>query len=109
MDSNDLTLLNIGEGIVEELYEDGLDKILFNIADEDTNKKKPRKLVIEFSFEADDESEELDIHISSRLTLAPKKGRRARAYMGFRGGRRTLTSLNPKQPELQFKTAAGEE
>ena len=109
MDSNDLNLLNIGEGIVEELYEDGLDKILSNISDTDTNKVKTRKLVIEFSFEPSEETEELKIHISSRVNLAPRKGRLTRAYMGHRGGKRTLFTQNPRQPELQFKKAAGDE
>ena len=109
MDNEDLTLSSIGEGIVEELYEDGLQKILANIADEATNRVKPRKLVIEFTFEAEDEGNELEIHISSRVTLAPRKGRKARAYMGFYGGKRGLSSTDPRQPELSFSMASGGE
>jgi len=109
MDDGDLTLTSIGEGIVEELYEDGLQKILANIEDEATNRIKPRKLVIEFTFEAEEEGKELDIHITSRVTTAPKKGRKARAYLAYRGGKRGLSSTDPRQPEFSFSVAAGGE
>lgn len=109
MDEEDLTLTNIGEGIVTELYEDGLQKVLSNLTDEETNQKKPRKLVIEFVYEATEKPEELDISISSRVVLAPKKGRSAKAFISSQGGRRSLTSMNPHQRELPFPKAAGEE
>ena len=67
-----LNLKEIANGAVQELFENELDKVLENIKDPNTSKKKGRVLSINFTFKPlQDDRDIVSVEINTKSTLAP--------------------------------------
>jgi hypothetical protein len=102
VETQNLTINNVGGGIIPELFNKGLSKVLNNISDKSTSPTKPRKITIDISMEPSEELDQVDIHVSMRTTLAPTRGRKALAYLDLDGDEKKITLTDPNQMELAF-------
>jgi hypothetical protein len=66
-------ILDIGNGMVSELANDELKKVLANIVDPNTDYKKMRKITLELKFKPNEDRSQITIEVSSKNSLAPNK------------------------------------
>lgn len=67
------SILELGNGIILELADHELKKILANIADPNTDYKKVRKLNIELKFVPNEDRSQITVSSGAKTTLAPNK------------------------------------
>ncbi|MFA5659676.1 MAG: hypothetical protein WC900_10400 [Oscillospiraceae bacterium] len=68
-----LTLLNIGDGAAQELFDEQLQKVLKNIADVNTEDKAERTITLKITFKPDEKREFSAVSIQATSKLAPDK------------------------------------
>jgi len=72
-DLEQLTLESIGGGAINKLFQGELEKVIKNVADEETEVKKERKIVIEVGFEPIDTRDQVNITLGVKSKLADRR------------------------------------
>jgi hypothetical protein len=94
-----ITLASIANGAAEELFADGLAKVLANITDPNTDHKKGRRITLTFDFWTDEDRRVGDVEIACALKLAAVKGVNVPIYIGRHEGA-LMAVEGPKQDDL---------
>lgn len=98
-----LDLSTIGDGVVHELFERELGKVLEDIADPNTPPEDKRSIVLTIEFKPDDQREQLGVFVQAQAKLAKGRGHAAMAHMGkTKKGRIVAIPWNPRQESLDF-------
>lgn len=98
------TLETIAGGVVPELFQDALCRVLANIDDLNCDAKAKRGLTVEMTFEPDASRQALNIKVSVKTKLAaPKKAESTVFLVRDQHGAVFAVESNPNQPEL-FKS-----
>lgn len=95
-----VTLDQIGGGVVPELFEHELARILENIGDPNTIAKKPRKLVFEIVFSPTEDRESCSVKVSARSTVVGVQPVSCSLFLGRENGRMVACVRDRKQGEL---------
>lgn len=90
-------LQNIAEGVAPELFSHELKKIAANILDINTKSTAKRKLALIFEFVPDENREEMKVHVSSKVNLAPVKTCSKTLWLGKRNGAAAIYGQDTKQ------------
>lgn len=95
-----VTLEEIGGGVVPELFDHELGRVLANIDDPNTDASKPREIVVKVRFapSADRESASVVVAVASKLVGV--KPAVTSVFIGREGGRLVAFTRNPRQAEL---------
>lgn len=95
-----ITLASIGGGAALELFEHEFKRVLTNIADVNTNAKKPREINIKIVIKPDDDRDvgEAQVFVSSKL--AATKPVKSTVYFGKKDGKLVAVENNPIQPNM---------
>jgi hypothetical protein len=103
---NQLSLVNIGGGVAEELFAEELQKVLDNIVDPNTEEKSVREIVVKVKFKPNGTRSHVDIFVSSASKLGPTKAYPTKAFVGRRtDGTGEAYEHNPEQMQFMFERA----
>jgi len=98
---NTATMENLGGGIGPKLFAKGLEKVLESIADAGTSAVKERKIVMTFTFKADEERQGVSVKVGMDAKLVQVAEKSAIAFLSKDGeGDLHMTTSDPKQMEL---------
>jgi len=101
------TLSNIGGGLAERLFHLGMDRVLENIADENTSAGKARTVQITWTIKPDETRTQTTIDVSMKTGLAQVGSKKAVTYLSKdENGDPRMTVNDPKQMELADQLAA---
>ena len=81
-----VTLTNLGEGVVEELFGEEFYRVLENMLDVNTPAKAKRKITFTFTFEPNEDRNMMRIWVDSKTSLAPLNGYASQAFIGRENG-----------------------
>jgi hypothetical protein len=105
-EKSQLSLVNIGGGVAEELFTEELQKVLDNIVDPNTEEKSIREIMIKFKFKPNGTRSHVDIFVSSVSKLGPTKAYPTKAFVGRRtDGTGEAYEHNPEQMQFMFEQA----
>lgn len=93
----EVNLSTIAEGAAVELFQHELEKVANNIADQNTEAKAKRKIVLTFDFEPDNNREEVVVSVSSKITTAGIKGHSKTSFLGKMNGKPGIFAHDTKQ------------
>lgn len=100
MDSELLSLENICNGGVPEIFERELGEVLENIADVNTEAEAPRKIIFEFTFEPYKDRSGALIRFRCKSKLTPVDEVTGQAFLLRSGGQILAVAHDPKQARL---------
>ncbi|MGL5460554.1 MAG: hypothetical protein ACRDBY_13140 [Cetobacterium sp.] len=106
---NMINLERFAEGALAEKMNVALAEVLLNIQDPNTDYKKKRKLILEMTFESDEERELTEVSILAKTKLAPNKPLAAKLIIGMDGKGGILASEYKKQLPGQSVMQVNEE
>jgi len=86
------SILDINNGMVIELADYEMKKILGNIADPNTDAKKKRKITIELGFTPNEDRSQIKVEIKTKSTLTPNKPAETTLF--------NIPNVNPKTGEV---------
>lgn len=95
-----ISLETLNGGQIVALFDRELEKILENIADENTPPKKARSIKIEIKITPEEDRGSAVISISAQSSLAAVKPSKSYAVFAYDGGKVTAYQSDPKQFEL---------
>ena len=101
-----MSLSQMSNGAVEELYQEALDKVLQNIEDPNTDHKAKRVISLQMIITADEERKVGNVTINCSTKLAGVKGVRMGVYFGRHQGRLAIVEA-PKQEDLFTQPKGG--
>lgn len=99
-----ITLDNLAGGAASEIFERELNSVARNIADQNTDPKKTRKIVLTISFTPDENREEVKLSVSAKATIVPVKPANKTIHLGKLDGKPTLFANNQRQGEFNFES-----
>lgn len=102
----ELTLANIGGGVVPELFGRELAEVLKNIDDPNTEAKKKRTIVLEIEISPAESREVAHILVKCKSKLAPVSPAVALTYFGKKGSALHAYTADPRQTRLSFDKPA---
>lgn len=82
-----ITLAALADGAAEELFKEGLARVLENIDDPNTHWKSKRGITIDIQFITDEDRKAASVVVMSRVKLAEVKPVPTRVHVGRRAGR----------------------
>jgi len=103
MESEKITLDNIGNGAAKELFDHELEKVLRNIQDPNTRATEMRRITIMISIAPTEERDSGAIEVKCMSKLAGIKPVVTPVFMGKEHGQMVAYQTNPNQFELPFK------
>lgn len=96
-----IRLHNIGGGAATEMFDDALEEVLDDIADQNTVATSPRVIKLEFKFKPDADRHVSELEIFKVVTKGKKKPLKTRAFMGLNAdGNPTAFEYNPRQRSM---------
>lgn len=96
----DVTLENIGQGALAELFAVELGKVLANIADPNTDDKTKRTITMTVTFVPNGARDVADVSIACASKLAGIQRVKTQLFMGRIKGKLTAVESNPQQSHL---------
>jgi hypothetical protein len=78
-----MDISTFANGAVKERMDQELQKVLENIADPNTDPKKPRKLTLTITLKSNENRDVADVSIVAKSTLVPAKDIETKIVMGF--------------------------
>lgn len=93
-------LANLGEGAALERFDRELEKVLKNIADPNTAAKKPRKVVLEVTFNPSDDRSMGNVLISAHSKIQPPQHLATVVMMGREEGRFVAREFEKEQTSM---------
>jgi len=104
--ANQLGIDTIGGGVVQELFDEELQKVLDNIVDPNKEGKAIREVVIKFKFKPNETRNHVDILVSANSKLGPTRAYPTKAFIGKReDGTGEAFEHNPEQMQFAFDRA----
>lgn len=94
---SEVTIENIGDGIVPELFERELAQVLDNISDINTDRKEKREITIKFTIIPNDEREVGFVDIKCTSKLPGAKAKSAVFHIANNHGKKVAMQENFKQ------------
>ncbi len=98
-DIKHITVSNLADGAVDELFQDALGKVLTNIKDLNTDHKGKREILMKFTVTTDEERNVGKITVSCDCKLAGVKGVAVGVYIGQHEGLLVAVEA-PRQPDM---------
>ena len=95
-----LSIENICDGAVKEIFDREMQAILANLHDPNANDKSKRKLKLEFEFKPYEDRSGADVVFTCQSTLAGAAPMSSRFYLQRHGGKIIGVPHNPKQDHL---------
>ncbi len=80
-----VTLENLGNGAIPEMFQAALNRVLKNIGDVNTEWKAKRSITIETGFAPFDDRSGADISLAVNVKLAQSRRASTRMFMAYRG------------------------
>lgn len=100
MNEKKLQLSNISGGAVEELFDEELEKVLFNINDINTEAESSREILIKIKVIPSKDRLTASTSVQVYSKLAPHCSANGSLFMGFEGNRPQAYANNPRQMTL---------
>lgn len=97
MSEEKVSISTLAAGAVEERFNDGLQEVLANILDPNTNPKKKRKIVMTITLLPNEERSLSFVDCDVKTTIAPQKTVRTALYIGDDGKGRAVAAEMMKQ------------
>jgi hypothetical protein len=94
-------LEELSDGVAIQLVNEALDEVWENVADEDTEAKAKRKIVLEITLEPDSKREVVMITMAVIKKFAGHKGEEARVMLGVQNGRVVAEEWRSRQTDLE--------
>jgi hypothetical protein len=104
-----INLEKFADGALAEKFNIGFKDVLENIADINTESKKKRKLIVELTFDPDEERELSSVDIAVKTKLAPNKSANTKLMIGVDDGGQVIASEFKKQVQGQQYMKVDEE
>lgn len=95
-----ITIASIGNGALLELFDDAMRKVIRNVADVNTDPKKPRRINMAVTITPDEDRGVGFATIEVTTKLAGVKPVRQTLYFGEREGEPVAVANNPAQPDM---------
>lgn len=95
-----VTLETIADGVAQELFKRELVKVSENIADINTRSGAKRTITMTFTFQPDEERDEVKIIVGAKSNVAPVKPYAKTAYLGTNDGKPAMYHSDQKQMEF---------
>ncbi len=106
---NPLNLGSIARGAAIELFEQGLEKVIANVADKSTDATAPREIVLRFKFKPDDDRRSCIVGTTLTTKLAGCEEHVSKIYLGKDDkGHSYAFDTDPRQ-EILFEPPPEEE
>lgn len=99
-DYTKVTLDNLNRGVVTDLFEREFEKVMENIADENTSAKAVRKITIEIAIRPSEDRGRADTKVTAKSTLASVKANEHYMVFGARHGKPEAYTTDPHEQEL---------
>lgn len=99
-----VTLQTLNRGAVVDLFNAELEKVLSNIADENTNPTTVRSITIKLDIKPGKSRREADTKLSVTSKLASLKPAESIMFFDVENGKIDAYEDNPKQEALDFQT-----
>jgi hypothetical protein len=96
----EVSLSTLGKGAAAELFAEELGRVLENIADVNTEAKKPREVRLIVTIIPRETRDFAAVKVACTSKLAPLKQYETSVHMGIEGGRVKAFEENTKQPQL---------
>lgn len=94
-----VTLASIGEGALEELFQECLRKVLSNIDDPNTDPKARRQIVMTFGITSEEDRRSAKVDMACTAKLAGAKAMSVNVFIGRHEGELAAVEA-PKQEEM---------
>lgn len=95
-----VSLETLNSGQIVALFQRELEKILENIADDNTPIKAARSMTISIKFKPEEGGESMVVEVSAKSSLAPVKPSKSYALLSYDGERVTAFQNDPTQLKL---------
>lgn len=110
------SISNLNQGHIADLFAEAWNKVMENIADENTAPNKERVITIKVTVKPNESREYATTKVSSAVSLAPVKPSEGVVLFAYDGTRAKAYVSDPKQEELplanakrtEFKPAMGD-
>lgn len=100
----EVSLETLAGGAAVEIFQRELNVVARNIADENTDPKKSRKITLTVTLTPDEARAEVAMSVSAKSTLASVKPAKKTIHLGKMNGKPTLFASNQVQTEFNFTT-----
>lgn len=95
-----IDLATIGKGAAMELFDAELEKVLDNIADQNTDSAQAREITLKVKFSPSEDRKSAALGIQVKSKLAGHMGVSGAVYFGIVNGQRAAVESNPTQGKL---------
>jgi hypothetical protein len=102
-----LSLTNIGNGGLVEVFDREISKVIENISDVNTSSEKKRKIQIEVIFKPYEDRSGAEIEFSCKATLCGVPAAKTRMFITGKGSVLRAYGHDPRQMSLLAQPAAG--
>lgn len=105
MKTSQIDLPSLGAGVVNELFDDALEKVIENIADKNTNWKKDREIIIKLKIKPNEDRSSGTYSVDVNTKLAGVKPHIGTLYMGKdrAQGKYIAKEVELEQEEIDFE------
>ncbi len=107
MKNETVSISNLGDGALAELFDRELARVLENISDVNTESTAKREITLKVNFQPDVDRETSQVSIVATAKLAGSVGVSTRVYIGTRGGEKVAVEFDPKQLNLNIGEVKG--
>ena len=106
-DQEMLTLDNLSDGAVKELFQTELDKVILNIQDPNTDATKAREITLKFKVIPNETRDKASIEVYPSSKLAPARAIGVTAFIGMSNGAGVAAEYRrPQQLDMLPQTPA---
>ena len=98
----DVTISNLGGGVLPELFQENQQRVLENIADSNVPAKGKRSIILQIDYEPSEERSVAQITVSVKCKLAGSRGVQVPVYLGYDGDTFVVRQADIAQQELGF-------
>lgn len=107
VDEEYVDIQTLGRGAAMELFNDGLQRVLENVLDPNTEATAKRVLTLTVEFKPTEDRDVARAIMQVKAKLADAKGVGTYIFIGREAGRAVALERNPRQPELPMSEAGG--
>lgn len=98
----EVTLANIAGGAASEIFQRELNVVAKNIADQNTDPTKSRKITLSITLTPDENRQEIKATISAKSVVASVKPAQRTVFLGKVNGKAALLGNDPMQGTFEF-------
>ena len=99
----DVTINNLGGGVVPALFVENQQRVLENIADASVPAKGKRSIIFQIDYEPSEERSVAQITVSVKCKLAGSRGAQVPVYLGYDGDTFVVKQADIAQQEFGFQ------